>query len=233
MSPYRLFLVLMLLLASANGLAEPLRVALSPDYMPIAFKQDGKLVGIEVDNAREVGKILGREVVFVEMANTDYVEALNEGRVDVVMSEREALVAFANPFMEVGQMGIILAERAGSLAHPRAMYRPGLRIGVEPGTTGERYVRQTYPEAIVLTYPDPSSAFAALRAAAADVYVHDAPTSWNLASSREDQDMLSPGGTSAEWPPGRDTELLDSGYRAGPLKSLRTGRRDARPEIGG
>jgi polar amino acid transport system substrate-binding protein len=66
-----------------------------------------------------------------------------------------------------------------------------LRIGVEPDTTGESYVRQNYPDAIVLSYPDPATAFAALRAGAADIYVHDAPTSWNLASSRQDQDLLS------------------------------------------
>ena len=192
-----LILVLMFLLASPNGLAEPLRVALSPDYMPLAFKQEGKLVGIEVDNAREVGNILGREVVFVEMKNAEYVDALKTGRVDVVMSgysitpEREAQVAFAQPFMEVGQMAIILAEKAGALGHPRALYRKGIRIGVEPGTTGDSYVRQNFPDATILNYPDPAYAFAALRAGAADVYVHDAPTSWNLASSRKDQDLLS------------------------------------------
>jgi polar amino acid transport system substrate-binding protein len=184
-------------LVGAVGICEPLRVALSPDYMPIAFKQDGKLLGIELDNAREVGKILGREVRFQEMKNTEYIDALNAGRVDVVMSgysitpARAAQVAFANPFMEVGQMAIILAERAGALAHPRALYRPGIRIGVEPGTTGETYVREHLGDAEILNYPDPAYAFAALRSREVDAYVHDAPTSWNLASTRENQDLLS------------------------------------------
>jgi polar amino acid transport system substrate-binding protein len=188
---------LFLLLSSAVAPAEPLRVGLSPDYMPIAFKQDGKLLGIEVDNAREVAAILGRDLVFVEMRAADYIEALNTGRVDVIMSgysitpERADQVAFADPFMEVGQMAIILANNAARFAPPQALYRPGIRIGVETGTTGEAFVRATFPEATVLNYEDPSSAFTALRDGAADVYIHDAPTSWNLASSRENQDMLS------------------------------------------
>jgi polar amino acid transport system substrate-binding protein len=184
-------------LVGAVGICEPLRVALSPDYMPIAFKQDGKLMGIEVDNAREVGKILGREVRFLEMKNSEYIDALNEGRADVVMSgysitpARATQVAFAQPFMEVGQMAIILAERAAGLAHPRALYKSGIRIGVEPGTTGEAYVREQLGAAEILNYPDPAYAFAALRNREVDAYVHDAPTSWTLASSRDNQDLLS------------------------------------------
>lgn len=197
MCPRLCVVTLFLLLTSIAAAAEPLRVALSPDYMPIAFKQEGKLLGIEVDNAREVADILGRELVFVEMSSGDYIEALNSGRVDVVMSgysitpERAEQVAFARPFMEIGQMAIILADNAARFAPPQALYRAGIRIGVEPGTTGEAFVRATFPDASVQYYADPSSAFIALRSGAADVYVHDAPTSWNLASSRENQDMLS------------------------------------------
>ena len=193
----RLLATLFLTLFAGTALAQPLRVALSPDYMPLAFKNEGTLVGIEVDNAREVGKFLGRKVKFVEMNSADYIEALNSDKVDVVMSgfsvtpERRAQVDFVTPFMEIGQMAIILATNAARLAHPRALHQPGVRIGVEPGTTGEAFVRETFPDATVLNYPNPSYAFAALRANAADVYVHDAPTSWNLASSRENQDLLS------------------------------------------
>jgi polar amino acid transport system substrate-binding protein len=193
----RTLTAIFLILFAPALMAEPLRVALSPDYRPLAFKQDGKLVGIEVDNAREVGSILGREVVFVEMTAGEYIDALNSGKVDVVMSgysvtpERSAQVAFATPFMEIGQMAVILAERAGQLAHPRALFQKGVKIGVEPGTTGESFARSNYDLAEIRTYASPAAAFAALRSRAIDAYIHDAPTSWNLAQSREDQDMLS------------------------------------------
>lgn len=194
---FKTFAVLLFSLLAFNAGAEPLRVALSPDYMPLAFKQDGKLLGIEIDNAREVGSILGRKVVFVEMAQDQYIEALNSGKVDVIMSgfsitpERRAQVAFADSFMQIGQMAIILAERAGSLAYPRAIYRSGTKIGVEPNTTGFKFVRDNFPGAQIMTYPQPDAAFDALRKQEIDAFVHDAPTSWNLASSRDNQDLLS------------------------------------------
>lgn len=188
---------LLFTLAAASSLADPLRVALSPDYMPLAFFLDGELRGIEVDNAREVGSVLGRPVEFVQMGSTEYIEALNSGKVDVVMGgwsitpERSAEVDFARSFMQIGQMAIILAERAGQLAYPRALFQKGIKMAVEPGTTGQKYVEDSYPLADIRLYDSPGAAFEALRSKEVDVYIHDAPTSWNLASSRDNPDLLS------------------------------------------
>jgi ABC-type amino acid transport substrate-binding protein len=193
----RTLLVLVLGLLPLAVSAEPLRVAQSPDYQPLIFKEDGKRVGIEVENAREVAKILGRKLQIVEMPMQEFIPALQSGRVDVVMSgfsvtsERQQQVAFAQPFMEIGQMAIIRTDDAARFAQPRGLYRPGVRIGVEPGTTGDAYVRENFIEATIQRYADPADAFAALQARAVDVYIHDAPTSWGLASLREYQDLMS------------------------------------------
>jgi polar amino acid transport system substrate-binding protein len=194
---YRLILVLGLVFTPLLGIAEPLRVALSPDYPPLVFKEEGKLVGIEVANAHEVARILGRDLQFVEMPMQGFIPALEAGRVDVVMSgfsitpERRSQVAFTQAFMEIGQMAIIRVDDAARYAQPRALYREGIRIGVEPGTTGEAYVREHFDQATIQHYANAAQAFTALRAGATDVYVHDAPTSWGLAISKDDQDLLS------------------------------------------
>jgi polar amino acid transport system substrate-binding protein len=176
---------------------EPLVVAHTGDYPPLNFMRDGKLVGIEVDNAREVGLALGREVKTVVLPFAELIPALNSGKVDVVMAgvsvtpEREGEVLFAEPFMEVGQMGIILADKAVDFANPRAVYREGIRVGVEPGTTGEKFLRERVGTARILHYEDSEAAFQALRDDKIDMYVHDAPTSWQLSIDRNNQDMLS------------------------------------------
>jgi len=193
-----LALLLGLLVSPVTAQAEPLRVAQSPDYQPLVFRHEGKVVGIEPDNAREVAAILGRPLEIIEMPMTEFIPALESGRVDVVMSgfsitpERQAVVDFADPFLRIGQMAIILVDNAARFAQPRALYRPGVRIGVEPRTTGESYVLDQFPQATILNFDDPAGAFAALRAGVADVYIHDAPTSWGLAANtRENQDLLS------------------------------------------
>jgi ABC-type amino acid transport substrate-binding protein len=175
----------------------PLVVGHTNDYAPLNFMRDGELVGIEVDNARAVGKVLGREVKTVVLPFAELIPALNSGKVDVVMAgvsvtpERKEQVLFVDPLLEVGQMAIILAEKAASFGNPRAIYRPGIRVGVEPNTTGERFLREHAPEAKLQHYEDSSAAFQALRAGEVDMYVHDAPTSWQLSLDRNNQDMIS------------------------------------------
>jgi ABC-type amino acid transport substrate-binding protein len=177
--------------------AEPLRVGVSPDYEPLMFMRDGEIVGIEADNAREIGKLLGRPVESVAMPFEELIPALEAGRVDVVMSgltateERRKRVLFADPFMEVGQMAVILVDNAGVLSSPGALYSDNIRVGVEPDTTGEAYAKDTLDHAEVKQFANQEEAFAALRQRQIDFYIHDAPTSWKLSESRGDQDLLS------------------------------------------
>jgi ABC-type amino acid transport substrate-binding protein len=188
-----------LLLCCAGPLlaAEPLRVAVSPDYPPMAFKRDGELVGLEIDNARAVATVLGRELKFVEMEMDEFIAALGIGKVDVVMSgfsvtpERQAQVDYTGSFMEIGQMVIVRTDDVVRFSRPRALYQEGVRIAVEPGTTGEAYAVEHFSHARVQNFRDPADAFAALRAKATDAYIHDAPTSWTLAASSENQDLFS------------------------------------------
>jgi ABC-type amino acid transport substrate-binding protein len=194
----RLLVLCSVVLSSTAVLAaKPLVVGHTSDYEPLNFVRDGKLVGIEVDNAREVGKILGRPVKAVIMPFEDLLKALDSGDVDVVMAgvsvtpERQERVTFVEPFMGVGQMAIILAEKAARFAQPRAIYQEGVRIGVEPFTTGERYVQDALTGAQVSHFPTSEAAFAALRSNQIDMYIHDAPTSWLLAVGTNNSDLLS------------------------------------------
>lgn len=193
---FSVLLALVLFCPALYAAEPPLRVGISPDYEPLAFMREGKIVGIEADNAREVAAYLGRPLKLMPMPFEELFPALLSGKVDVVMSgisvspEREKQLSFAKPFMEVGQMAIVRQSDVARFAYPRALYKPGVRIGVEPGTTGERLVKDSMPEAVVVHVADSVEAFKALRDNSTDVYIHDAPTSWRLANSTEDQDLF-------------------------------------------
>jgi len=195
----RLLLASVLLpgLAAVPALAGDLVVGIASNYPPLAFKRDGKITGIEADNAREVGASLGRRVRLVEMPFADLLSALQAGKVDVLMSglsvtpQRRQQVAFARPFMTVGQMAIIRSQDIARFGHPRAIYAPGVRVGVEAGTTGQKYASESMPDARVQTLRDSREAFAALRAGRIDVFIHDAPTSWGIAEAPENADLFS------------------------------------------
>jgi ABC-type amino acid transport substrate-binding protein len=186
-----------LLLVAAPALADTLRVGMSADYPPLHYKHENRIVGVEADNAIAVGKILGRKVKIVELPFEQLLPALNDRKIDVIMSgisitaERSEQMMFAEPYLLVGQMAIMHKSKIGRFAQPWSIYREGIRVGVEPGTTGEAFALRELKDAVISQYPNAEAAFAGLREEKIDMYVHDAPTSWQLANSSDNDDLIS------------------------------------------
>ncbi len=170
-------------------------VGLNPEYKPLAFKNNGQLDGIEPMMAMAVGELMMRKVEIREMAWDELIPALESGKIDVIMSGmsitegRKQRVDFSDPYLEIGQMAIIRMADIASLSRPSAITQPGRIIGVEPGTTGESYVKEM-TTATIKYYDNPPLAFAALRAGEINYYIHDAPTSWKIAQSQEYHDLM-------------------------------------------
>ncbi len=171
--------------------ANALIVGLNPEYKPLVYKQKGKLTGIEPAMAQEVGKLLKQKIVFKEYTWSELIPALENGDIDVIMSgmsvtaERAQRIRFTQPYLEIGQMAIIRKSGIGRLSQPRSIFNAGMRIGVEPGTTGEQYVKEYMVAAEMKPYQTPGEGLAALTDNEIDYFVHDAPTSWNLAQGSD------------------------------------------------
>jgi len=195
---FRTFLLLLwCILSAVSHAAGGLRVGVSADYPPMIYKQEGRIVGLEADNAKAVGGIMGQELTLVDMPFAKLIPALQAGEIDVIMSgmsvtpERSAQVTFTDPYMEMGQMAIITTENAAKFSQSWSIFQPGVRIGVEPGTTGAEFAATELKEAKVKFFNDSAAAFAGLRNNEIDLYVHDAPTSWQLATTGENRDLIS------------------------------------------
>ncbi|PLW68938.1 ABC transporter substrate-binding protein [Pseudohalioglobus lutimaris] len=191
-------LAISLLMLSSHALsAGTLRVGMSADYPPLDFKQAGRYVGIEADNATAVGEILSRKVEIVELPFDELIPALESGKVDVLMSglsvtaQRSQQVQFTDPYMRVGQMAIMHKSKLGRFSQPWSVYREGVRIGVEPGTTGAAFAERELQDAKLSFFANSDEAFQGLRKDVIDLYIHDAPTSWQLANGKENGDLIS------------------------------------------
>jgi ABC-type amino acid transport substrate-binding protein len=172
---------------SATAPATPeLRVGIAPIYPPLAFKQGGELVGVEVDFAHHLGQALGMQITFVETPWADLIPALRDHRIDIIMSgmsiteARQQLVSFAHPYLRVGQMMLLRRADARRLRSNYAINKPTTRIGFVSGTTGEAYVRQHLKRAQPRGFESVDAAVAALRANQIDVFVHDAPSIYSI-----------------------------------------------------
>ncbi len=176
----------------------PLRVGISTNAPPFAFKQGGKIQGLEVDSALRLGIFLERNVQFKELKWDDQIPALEAGKIDVIMSgmtitpERSYRVAFSKPYLRSGQMLLVKRKRAG--LYLNGIYslmdtRPA--IGTIQDTAGDFLITKTINRANITRYSTTAKAVKALENDDIDVFVHDAPIVCYFAL-RSKSDSLSP-----------------------------------------
>jgi ABC-type amino acid transport substrate-binding protein len=167
-----------------------LRVGITPDSPPLAFRRGGELTGLEVDLARRLGRDLGKPVRFVILPWSDQIPALLTGRTDVVMSGmsvtvgRETQVAFARPYLRSGLAAMTRRADADRWDTPAALARSDAPIGFVEGTTGERFVRGELRATMISPYPNAVAAVQELLQNRIDVFVHDIPAVvWHVAAN--------------------------------------------------
>jgi ABC-type amino acid transport substrate-binding protein len=167
-----------------NGFAAettPLRVGITPVFPPMIFKEGKKVVGVEAEFAEALGAELGRPVAFVELAWEGQIPALTEGRIDIIMSSmsvtrpRQFRVAFAKPYMLIGQTALVRRTDANKYALGFPL-KPEGAIGVKEATTGDFLVQQEFPHNKRKYFTSGEQAAKALAKKKIDLYISDSPT---------------------------------------------------------
>ncbi|MFT5699086.1 MAG: ABC-type amino acid transport substrate-binding protein [Desulforhopalus sp.] len=182
---------------ASNSLA-PLRVGVSTNMPPLVYKSGGRLQGLEIDFARQLGQHLNREVKFVEQSWDKQIPSLEAGKIDIIMSgmtitpKRAYRVSFAQPYMHSGQILLVRMNQA-------RLYSSGIyslmgnkpKIGIIKNTTGDYFITKTINRADITRYSASEKAVAALINGEIDVFVHDAPVICYFAAKNE-QARLTP-----------------------------------------
>jgi len=194
MNPVRILVSFLLALSlhiaqADNALPSTLRIGTSASYPPLTFKADGKLQGVEADLATAVGETLKVKTQLVELAWDELIPALNNGKIDVIMSgmsvtdDRSKQILFTEPYMRIGQMALIRTADLVEWARPTALFVKGARVGVKAGTTGEAFARADLPNAVIVNFDSIEQGTDALVAGKIDIFIHDAPTIWRLTAN--------------------------------------------------
>jgi polar amino acid transport system substrate-binding protein len=172
--------------ASAQTPGKPLRVGVSPVFPPMIFKQGKELAGVEVELANALGKSLGREIKFVELPWQDQIEALTDGRTDIIMSSmsitaaRRHMVNFSKPYFLVGQMALVRRENKLDYALGFPMKLNGT-VGVLKATTGEFLVQNDFPKSTIKSFSNGDDAAKALIKKKINLFIADSTLVWHLA----------------------------------------------------
>jgi len=181
---------------SGTLLQPQLRIGISPDYMPLAYKDPiFGLVGVEVDFANQLGAGLGKKIVFVETAFPELIQALLEQRIDIIMSgmsitnERTELVNFTDPYARIGQMALVRAKDRSAFPDVQSFSKLTSKIGFVQTTTGEMAAKAFFPQATLAPQLTIDDGIAALRKGEIEVFIHDAPTIWRIAGNPNEKEL--------------------------------------------
>ncbi|MEN3008485.1 basic amino acid ABC transporter substrate-binding protein [Pseudothermotoga sp.] len=131
--------ILTLLLFAALVLSKTITVGTSADFPPFEYIEKGQFVGFDMDLMREIAKIAGFELKFVDMSFDSLIPALRAGQIDVaaaamtITEERKQVVDFSIPYWTADQSVIVKADSNLTITVLFGKYK----IGVQTGTTGD------------------------------------------------------------------------------------------------
>lgn len=177
-----------------------LHVGTTGDAPPYALRRGDSIDGLEIDLARELGASLGRPVDVVDMPFEELLDALLDGRVDVVMagltitSERAVRVSFGEPYLRTTIAALVRRDDASRFRARDTVCKSPIDVGVVTATTGEKGLRERCPAMIPRLYPTVRDAVGELRGRRVDAVVHDAPVLQWLQSQYEGELVLVPAG---------------------------------------
>jgi len=182
---------------SGTMLKSQFRIGISPDYMPLAYKDPAVgLAGLEVDFANQLGKNLGKEIVFVETPFPELIPSLLEERIDIIMSgmsitrEREKLVSFTDSYATIGQMALVRAKDRSAFPNVQSFSQLTSKVGFVRDTTGEIAAKAFFPRATLLPQSTIDVGIAALRKGEIEVFIHDAPTVWRITGNPNEKELV-------------------------------------------
>lgn len=179
----KLLLGMMLVLAASQAQArQTIRFATEATYPPFEFLGEGKsLQGFDIEIAQAMCRKLDAECEFVNQPFATLMRDLDDKKIDAVVAalgvtgSRKEFTAFTNPYYKPEAIFVALKKTQQSLKKIA-----GKRIGVQQGSTFEKYLHTKYRKRVkVVPYEDVQQALAALKQGKVDLVLGDTPTLYN------------------------------------------------------
>lgn len=119
-----------------------LLIGTSPDYPPFEFKENNKIVGLDIDLAKLIAQKLNMQPVILEFEFPNLIPALQSGKIDIIASaltatqERKSLVDFSEAYY-VPQFAMITNAESNITNLEQFKHK---KIGAQLGSTMQLYL---------------------------------------------------------------------------------------------
>ncbi len=150
--------------------AEKIRFASSATYPPFeSLDANNQIVGFDMDLAKALCKQMQAECTFTNQAFDSLIPALKFRKYDAVISgmditpERSKQVTFTNPYY--ANSALVVAKKGEYTSFSQLK---GKRIGMENGTTHQKYLQEKHPEVKTVAYDSYQTAIIDLKSGRLD-----------------------------------------------------------------
>lgn len=189
-----LFLINVVTTLSMAASIKTIRFATEATYPPFEFiDSSGQIKGFDIDIAKALCKQINANCTFANQSFSSLIPSLNLGKFDTliaaigVTTERQKQVSFTFSYYEPSAVFV------GQLSkHYSTSDLTGKIIGVQQGTTFEKYLANTYKDKITIkTYASIQDAFLDLSAGRVEIVLSDTPIAQNWLKQNDNSKQFS------------------------------------------
>lgn len=146
-----------------------------------ALSKSGKIIGLDADLATLMAAAMEVKVKFSTMPFSDLLPALQQGKIDIILSSmtmtlpRNKTVAFVGPYYISGKGILTKTKTIAALQSTAGLNNPELRVAALKGSTSQTFVEKGAPKAKLVTTPTYDDAIKMLIDDKIDAIIADLP----------------------------------------------------------
>ncbi len=172
---YIIFIFMCLLLCGCEKREDRLIMVTEAGFAPYEYYSDGKIVGVDVDIAREVAKELGKKLVVKDVSFDSIITEVRSGKSDIgaagisYTDERAKSVDFSINYTKSKQVVVVRKDsNINSISDVRSK-----KIAVQLGSIADMYVSDEYSDSVIVRQKKYLAAIQDLKDNKVDVVVMD------------------------------------------------------------
>ena len=144
-------------------------------FAPYEFYQDGEIVGVDIDIAKEIAKELGKELVVKDVSFDFLINEVKSGKADFaaagisITDERKKQVDFTDEYTVSNQ--VVVVKKDSPITSFDEISNK--KIAVQLGTVADLYISDNYPDATLVQHKKYLSAVEDVKADKVDCLIMD------------------------------------------------------------
>ena len=152
-------------------------------YIPMEWLENGKAKGFDIDLGNKIAEELGLSPNWLPDQKFDTIipTIKQGGHADIsigsisITDERRKEIDFSDPYMDSNQGVVVLADKKGDFDSTVTLNKSDVKIAAQAGTTGEAWIKETLPNATLVSLDDSIQTMTGVESGLYDACVNDLP----------------------------------------------------------